>query len=247
LQVTKATYSGLQEHRIIVYTVAANKGKAKATYEHGNHRYRTFKQNTRSATCSRDAEEHDEKQQQWSMHGAAAAGFYLQCLFLGKLVQRGTEGATVGSPVGRLQATTVGQQLCLGPRKLSSMRSAQNPPTHAWPSTTARKDGSEKSAVNGVESLGNVQQDHGPTLSPFTRSVLPPRGQRETLPPTSAPVLHHHPSDPHAHRPLLSAAATALRCCSPPTTPPETSRQPTAATQHIPMRPNRAFRIWLSE
>jgi hypothetical protein len=35
--------------------------KAKGKYEHGNHRYRTFKQNTRSATWRRTAEEHKVK------------------------------------------------------------------------------------------------------------------------------------------------------------------------------------------
>jgi hypothetical protein len=38
------------------------------------------------------------------------------------------------------------------------------PPAHARASTTALNYGKKKSAVNGVESLGNVQQDHGPTL-----------------------------------------------------------------------------------
>jgi hypothetical protein len=33
----------------------------KGVYEHRNHRYRTFKQNTRSATCRREAEKHNGK------------------------------------------------------------------------------------------------------------------------------------------------------------------------------------------
>jgi hypothetical protein len=52
LQVTNTTYSGLQEHRIIVYTATTccyrAESKAKGTFEHGNHSYRKFKQNTRS-------------------------------------------------------------------------------------------------------------------------------------------------------------------------------------------------------
>jgi hypothetical protein len=59
LQVMKTTYtSGLQEHRIIEYTATGQKSKARGTYEHGNHRYRKLKQNTRSAACRREAEEH---------------------------------------------------------------------------------------------------------------------------------------------------------------------------------------------
>jgi hypothetical protein len=64
LQVTKPTYSGLQEHRIIVYTAAGQKAKPKVyIFKHGDPSYR--KSSKTPEACRRETEEHKLKTAVW--------------------------------------------------------------------------------------------------------------------------------------------------------------------------------------